>query len=70
MIGSEETIMLERNAPPAPQRDPWNKGRLIGQKRPLKPKDVWPIGVAISLTPNTSPTFVAATTANLVSGAA
>jgi hypothetical protein len=23
--------------------DPWNKGRLIGQKRPLKPKDVWAI---------------------------
>lgn len=22
-------------------RDLWNKGRLIGQKRPLKPKDVW-----------------------------
>jgi hypothetical protein len=20
---------------------PWNKGRLIGQKRPLKPKNVW-----------------------------
>ena len=27
----------------APSRDPWNKGRLIGQKRPLKPKDVWAI---------------------------
>ena len=23
------------------QREPWNKGRLVGQKRPLKPKDVW-----------------------------
>jgi hypothetical protein len=22
------------------KRAPWNKGRLIGQKRPLKPKDV------------------------------
>src|SRR3712207_25504 len=22
---------------------PWKKGRLIGQKRPLKPKDVWAI---------------------------
>jgi hypothetical protein len=27
---------------PALQRDPWNKGRLIGQKRPLKPNDVGP----------------------------
>jgi hypothetical protein len=31
---------------PAPsKRAPWNKGRLTGQKRPLKPKDVWSIGV-------------------------
>ena len=28
---------------------PWNKGRLIGQKRPLKPKDVWAIRVRIQL---------------------
>ena len=31
------------------QRDPWNKGRLIGQKRPLKPKDVWAIRVRLQL---------------------
>ena len=29
--------------------DPWNKGRLIGQKRPLKPKDVWTIRVRLEL---------------------
>jgi len=28
---------------------PWNKGRLIGQKRPLKPKDVWTIRVRLQL---------------------
>ena len=22
------------------QKSPWNKGRIIGQKRPLKPKEV------------------------------
>jgi hypothetical protein len=27
-------------------RAPWNKGRLIGQKRPLKPKEVWAIRVS------------------------
>ena len=27
------------------QNVPWNKGRLTGQKRPLKPKDVWAIRV-------------------------
>ena len=31
------------------RRDPWNKGRLIGQKRPLKPKDVWTIRVRLQL---------------------
>jgi integrase len=34
---------------PSRQRDPWNKGRLIGQKRPLKPKDVWTIRVRLQL---------------------
>jgi integrase len=28
---------------------PWNKSRLIGQKRPLKPKDVWAIRVRLQL---------------------
>ena len=31
------------------QRTPWNKGRLIGQKRPLKQKDVWTIRVLLQL---------------------
>jgi hypothetical protein len=25
-------------------REPWNKGKLVGQKPPLKPKDIWPSG--------------------------
>ena len=28
---------------------PWKKGRLIGQKRPLKPKEVWAIRVRLQL---------------------
>jgi len=28
---------------------PWNKGRLIGQKRPLRPKEVWTIRVRLQL---------------------
>jgi hypothetical protein len=28
---------------------PWNRGRLIGQKRPLKPKEVWAIRVRLQL---------------------
>jgi hypothetical protein len=35
---------------PVPRkRTPWNKGRLIGQKRPLKPKDVWATRVRLQL---------------------
>lgn len=30
-------------------RTPWNKGRLVGQKRPLKPKDVWSIRVRLEI---------------------
>src|SRR6266699_551952 len=40
VVGSMEAIM---------QRAPWNKGRLTGQKRPLKPKDVWAIRVRLQL---------------------
>jgi integrase len=32
-----------------PKNVPWNKGRLTGQKRPLKPKDVWTIRVRLQL---------------------
>ena len=28
---------------PAPKRTPWNKGKLIGAKPPLRPKHVWSI---------------------------
>jgi hypothetical protein len=41
--------MLDSNQPSVPRRDPWNKGRLIGQKRPLKPKDVWSIRVRLQV---------------------
>ena len=40
MVGSKEAIM---------PNIPWNKGRLTGQKRPLKPKDVWAIRVRLQL---------------------
>ena len=41
--------MLDKNQPSVPRRDPWNKGRLTGQKRPLKPKDVWSIRVRLQV---------------------
>jgi hypothetical protein len=42
---SPETTMTGEKPIPSRQRDPWNKGRMTGQKRPLKPKDVWTIRV-------------------------
>ena len=27
----------------------WNKGRLVGQKRPLRPKEVWTIRVGLQM---------------------
>jgi integrase len=28
-------------------REPWNKGKLVGQKRPLRPKDIWAIRIQL-----------------------
>ena len=33
-------------------RPAWNKGRIVGQKRPLKPKHVWAIRVRLELAEN------------------
>ena len=30
-------------------RQPWNKGLLIGQKKPLEPKHVWSIRVRLEI---------------------
>jgi integrase len=46
---ASETTMITECSPTLRERDPWNKGRLIGQKRPLKPKDVWTIRVRLQL---------------------
>lgn len=35
-----------------PKRKAWNKGRLIGQKRPLLPKQVWAIRARLELSDN------------------
>jgi integrase len=34
---------------PEPKRIPWNKGKLIGQKPPLKPKDIWAIRIHLQI---------------------
>jgi hypothetical protein len=36
-----------------PHREPWNKGKLVGQKTPLKLKDIWAIRVRLQLSERT-----------------
>jgi hypothetical protein len=36
-------------------RPAWNKGRIVGQKLPLKPKHVWAIRVRLELAENDRP---------------
>lgn len=31
-------------------REAWNKGKLVGQKAPLKPKDIWAIRIHLQNT--------------------
>ena len=31
------------------RHEPWNKGKLIGQKAPLKLKDIWAIRIRLQL---------------------
>lgn len=33
----------------APSREPWNKGKIVGQKAPFKLKDVWALRVRLQL---------------------
>src|SRR5271154_5886141 len=43
------TMPIEINSKNAQLRTPWNKGRLVGQKRPLRPKEVWAIRVRLQM---------------------
>src|SRR6202140_4373901 len=39
----------EISAPTVPERKPWNNGKLIGQKPPLRPKHVWSIRTKLQI---------------------
>src|SRR5262249_34665296 len=39
----------EQTMSSTPRREPWNKGKLIGQKPPLRPKHVWSIGTRLQM---------------------
>jgi hypothetical protein len=40
---------MEAFSPVAPQHKLWNKGKLVGQKPPLRLKEVWAIRVRLQL---------------------
>lgn len=33
----------------AVHREPWNKGKIVGQKGPFKPKDIWALRVRLQM---------------------
>ena len=37
------------HAQPASHREPWNKGKIVGQKAPLKLKDIWALRVRLQM---------------------
>ena len=41
---------MEHDATSRSQRTPWNKGKMIGQKPPLKLKEIWAIRIRLQLT--------------------
>ena len=40
--------------PQAARREPWNKGKLIGAKPPLRPKHVWSIRTKLQIAGRTA----------------
>lgn len=40
---------MENASPAAGSNVPWNKGKLVGQKAPLKLKDIWAIRFRLQL---------------------
>src|ERR1700756_1605994 len=43
------TMQDQVDTVPAPKRVPWNKGKLIGAKPPLRPKHVWSIRTKLQI---------------------
>src|SRR5690348_1418955 len=47
-LGASSKSRLEISMEPQ-QRQPWNKGKLVGQKAPLKLRDIWAIRIRLQL---------------------
>ena len=46
---------MEKSDEGAAARVPWNKGKLTGQKSPLKLKEIWAIRIRLQLSARISP---------------
>jgi integrase len=44
---------MEQDLASRARREPWNKGKLVGQKAPLRLKDIWAIRVRLQLAERT-----------------
>jgi hypothetical protein len=40
---------MEQFANAARRHEPWNKGKLVGQKSPLKLKDIWAVRIRLQI---------------------
>jgi integrase len=52
LAGRRQAMPIETLPALRPTRAPWNKGRIVGQKRPLLPKHVWSIRVRLEMADN------------------
>lgn len=44
---------MELDVKATARREPWNKGKIVGQKAPLRLKDIWAIRVPLQLAQRT-----------------
>ncbi len=51
-VDGRKTMSIENLPVIHSVRPPWNKGRIVGQKRPLLPKHVWSICVRLEMADN------------------
>jgi len=46
---STRWVTIMRTAANAIRREPWNKGKIVGQKAAFKPKDIWALRVRLQM---------------------
>jgi len=48
----KQKAVMEQSAVAVAGREPWNKGKLVGQKAPLKLKEIWAIRIRLQISGN------------------